>query len=322
MRLLLFVLAACTSQTPSSDPTETTSTTTSTGTTITTLTTATTTTSTTTLTPISDVRNYIFGHSLLLHSDTANVPRWLNDFSAADGGSYEMSGQYGFADTHAGNLPPIAQWGVPGVPSAWDDGYGEEYGDIGFDTVLFTEANFRQYYPPTETDPDVNLPTSVDSTLAVFDWVEAAEPGTRFVVYENWPDMAGFVQSWPPTDLTDYHDYTTGEFHDWWLAYHDALQAERPGLDIRMIPVGPLLADLQTGVLSDLPPEALYEDDAPHGHPTLYFLAGLTTYMALYQRRAPANFPVPGDVDSRVADRYDQIVDEIWTELQADPRVW
>lgn len=64
-----------------------------------------------------DVRNYIFGHSLILHSDRANVPRWLAAFADAAGYGYGMSGQYGFADTHAQNLPPFAQWGVPGVTS-------------------------------------------------------------------------------------------------------------------------------------------------------------------------------------------------------------
>jgi hypothetical protein len=272
--------------------------------------------------PFEDVRNYIFGHSLILHSPTANVPRWLDGMADAAGYSYAMSGRYGFADTHAAELPPTPQWGIEGVDAAWDDGDGLAFGEVDFNTVLFTEANFRQYYPPTETDPDVGLPSSVESTLTVFDWVEDAEPGVRFIVYENWPDMAGFtsadfVSSFPSADeMAAYHAFTQGDFHQWWLDYHDALVAQRPGQTIHMVPVGPVLAELLTGTLSDVPVEVFYEDDAPHGRPSLYFLAGLVTYMAVYAGPPPAGYAIPDDVDTRIRDRYAEIVEAVWTELQ------
>jgi len=272
--------------------------------------------------PFEDVRNYIFGHSLILHSPTANVPRWLDAIADASGYGYSMSGQYGFADTHATNLPPMAQWGIEGVDAAWNDDDGLAFEDIDFNTVLFTEANFRQYYPPTSPEPDVGLTSSVDSTLTVFDWVNAAEPGVRFIVYENWPDMASFTSAdfdtvYPSADeLAAYHAFTQGEFHQWWLDYHDALRALRPDLTIHMVPVGPILASLLTGPLADIPPEVFYEDDAPHGRESLYFLAGLATSMAIHGRPDPS-FEVPEDVDARIRDRYPELVDAIWFELQS-----
>ena len=161
----------------------------------------------------------------------------------------------------------------------------ESFGDANFNTVLFTEANFRQYYPPTESDPDGFLPeSSVASTVTVFDWVDMAQPGVRYVIYENWPDMAGYTSAdfqsgYPSTqELAAYHAYTLGAFHDWWLDYQDAMIEQRPELNVRMVPVGSVLATLLTNELADLPAEVLYEDDAPHGRPTLYFLAGLTTF--------------------------------------------
>jgi len=283
-----------------------------------------------------DVRNYIFGHSLILHSPVANVPRWLHALSQHAGYSYGMSGQYGFADTHAGNLPPFAQWGVPDVPSVWDDDTGISFEDTNFDTILFTEANFRQYYPPTEPDPDGFLSTStVDATITVFDWVHAAEPtGVRYVIYENWPDMAGYTNadfqgSFPSANELDaYHTYTMGAFHDWWVDYHDAMMAQRPGLNVRIIPVGSVMAQLLTGTLAGIPAQALYEDDAPHGQPTLYFIAGVITYMGLYGVPAPDDFVIPNDIDAGVVALYPQIVSEAWAALESfvdadgNNRVW
>ena len=286
--------------------------------------------------PIStDVRNYIFGHSLLLHSEVANVPLWLHLLSQDAGYSYQMSGQYGFMDTHAGNLPPYPQWGVPGVPALWSDDTHAQFADINVNTVLMTEANFRQYYPPDESDPDNILPEStVQSSLTVMDWVAEEEDGVRYLIYENWPDMGGYTNAdfssrFPTREEMDaYHQYTTGDFHRWWVDYHDAMLASRPGMTIKLVPVGSILAQLQQGILSDVPPSALFEDSAPHGTPSLYFLAGLISYMGIYGVEAPPDFVVPDHIDSRIAERYDQIVPSIWSQLndftdeRGKSRVW
>ncbi len=271
-----------------------------------------------------DVRNYIFGHSLILHSPTANVPIWLNALADEAGYSYGMSGQYGFADTHATELPPDPNWGIEGVPAIWNDGDGQSFADVQFNTVLFTEANFRQYFPPTEPDPDGILPeSSVQSTTAVFDWVADAQPGVRYVLYENWPDMGSFTDAdfengFPTSaELQAYHAFTQGEFHQWWLDYHDGMMAARPDLDIRMIPVGPVLAGLSTTLQLETPVEALYEDNAPHGRPTLYYLAGLVTYMGLYSSLPPPSYVPPETIHASVRERHDEVVQFIWDELQA-----
>lgn len=270
---------------------------------------------------VSSVRNYIFGHSLLLHSQTANVPRWLAALSSEAGYEYGMSGQYGFADTHADNLPPDPQWGITGVRSLWDDDSDDRFTDINFNTVLFTAANFRQYYPADTTDPDVELPSIVSSTTRVFDWVEVAEPGVRYVIYEGWPDMApftdaNFLSTFPSEEeLGRYHTHTRDEFHDWWVDYQDAMLASRPALQVRLVPVGSLIARLLMGMLSDVPASVLYEDDAPHGQPTLYFLAGLITYMALYGVEAPRDYAVPQSIDPGVRAHYEEIISFVWQEL-------
>lgn len=275
---------------------------------------------------VRHARNYIFGHSLINHAPhpLTNVPRWVSELAQQAGYTYGMSGQYGFEDTHAANLPPTAQWGVPNVTSIWDDSTGQTFADVNFNTILFTAANFRQYYPPTAPEPGGFVPTStVESTITVFDWVENEQPGGRYIIYENWPDMgpytaADFTSTFPtPGELQSYYNYTRGGFHDWWLDYQDAMIAQRPNLEVRMVPVGPILANLLTTTLSDIPVSALYEDSAPHGKPTLYFLAGLITYMSIYGVEAPANYVVPNAIDARVRMRYAQISSEIWADLQS-----
>ena len=161
------------------------------------------------------------------------------------------------------------------------------------------------------------------STLAVFDWVASAEPGVRFIVYENWPDMAPFTSADFDTtmpseqELAAYWDFTRGDFHQWWLDYHAALQAERPDLTIHMVPIGPILGGLLTGPLADVPPEALYEDDAPHGRESLYLLAGLATWMSIYASPPPASYAPPEEIDSRIRERWPEIVDFVWAEVSA-----
>lgn len=274
---------------------------------------------------ITTVRNYIFGHSLILHAtDSAEttVPYWVNALAQDAGYSYAMDGQYGFLPQHA-NLPPTAQWGIQTVSGVWDSESGQSFGEADFTTILLTAANFVQYQPAT-SPYDGDNPTNaspVSATLDIIDWVTAQEPGIEIYVYENWPDMAGFLSGqWPPTagQFANYNEYTTGDFHDWWVDYHSELTTARPDETIIMIPVGPILAKLLTETeLSQIPLLELYEDDAPHGEPTLYFLASLITYMSIYGEQPPADFLIPSTVNQTVAENFEAVNTLIWNELVA-----
>lgn len=70
-------------------------------------------------------------------------------------------------------------------------------------------------------------------------------------------------------------------------------------------------------VVSTIPATTLFEDDAPHGRATWYFLAALVEYMCIYGEKTPVGFTFdPGwDVDSVVTANYQDIVDFIWAEL-------
>ena len=271
-----------------------------------------------------DTRQFIFGHSLIDHrppinptpSDETTVPHWLFLLSQEAGHGYAATGQYGFLQQHM-NLPPFAQWGYDIVPPAWDSDT-EAFSDANFNNVLITAANFAQWQGPSE--PFYNDPNNspISATRTITDWLQTQEDSIAIYIYENWPDMAPYLSSFPPnaTEMNNYHNYTLGAFHDWWIEYHDSLLLQRPDQQIKMIPVGPILSGLMldTEVANILITE-LYEDDAPHGRPSLYFMASLITYMAIYQEKAPASFNVPSIVDPIIADNYLIIVDYIWDKL-------
>ncbi len=274
-------------------------------------------------------RVYIFGHSLMVHeppaiptpSDETTIPHWIHFLAEADGNTFVSSGQYGFLPGHAGNLPPISQWGFDHVTPAWDSDT-ETFAEADFDVVLITPANFVQYQAsnvPYYNDPNM---TPVSATTDIINFVDTEEPNAVTYIYENWPDMSSFIagggENFPPTaeEFEDYNEYALNGFHDWWLDYHDYVQAANTDENVRMIPVGTTLAKLFTQApLNQIPITDLYEDDAPHGRPTTYFLAGLITYMAIYEQKAPATYTIPNTVNTLVADNFQTIIDFIWNEL-------
>ncbi len=285
---------------------------------------------------VTNMRNFIFGHSLILHAtgdDETTVPHWLGALSASAGYSYAVDGQYGFLPGHA-NLPPSAQWGFQNVPGLWNAEGGVPFSSVDFNTILLTAGNFIQYqgsnvpYDYADNTEDV---TPISATLDIVDWLIQQEPEVTIYIYENWPDMDSMINSFPPTssEFDSYNAHTRGEFHDWWLDYHDTMIANRPSTNVKMIPVGPIMSTLfMETALDGIPVTDLYEDGAPHGRPTLYFLASLITYSAMYGVRPPSDFSIPSSIHNLVRTNYSDIIDIIWEELQSfnttngESRVW
>ncbi|MFT6136418.1 MAG: hypothetical protein ACJAZM_002922 [Cyclobacteriaceae bacterium] len=292
--------------------------------------------------PIStNVRMFIYGHSLINHeppayptpSNETSVPHWMHFLASESGYNFAANGQYGFLPQHR-NLPPISQWGFDHVSSIWDSDV-QSFQEADFNTILLTAGNFIQYQPATENYYN-EIFSPVNATTEIFQWSQNQDEEISLYIYENWPDMAQFISSQVFEDITaeefaNYNEYTLNDFHQWWLDYHDAIISELPNAEVKLIPVGPILARLLTEVegLNTIPIISdLYEDDAPHGRPTIYFLAGLVTYMAVYGTQAPADYSVPETVHESVRNNYIQIVDFIWSELESftdsngNSRVW
>ncbi|QHQ34092.1 hypothetical protein [Algicella marina] len=261
-----------------------------------------------------DVRNYIYGHSLINHvSDTpeTTVPYWLAQLARAAGNTYAMEGQFhghGFMQ----HVPPYNQWGLPGVQRA-DRG---SFASSGYTHAMVTALNYAQYKPPTEPyDGDNPRGISpVSDIIEAVDWFNQQQPGIAVQIYVNWPDMAGTVGSFPPSaqGFAKYNSVTVGSFNDWFEALYSGVRNARPDANVSLIPAGPVMANLFTGLLKDVPVTDLYEDDAPHGKPTLYFLASLVTYVHLYGERPPQNFAIPASVNAKVRARYPDIREAVW----------
>lgn len=271
-----------------------------------------------------NVRSFIFGHSLIHHefqvnvtpSQETSVPHWFHFLAEEAGHDYAVGGQYGFLPQHV-NLPPIAQWGFDFVDGAWDSD-NEPFSNADFNNILITPGNFIQWQAPHENYPSESL-SPLDATKTIFDWCIPQEDSLTFYVYENWPDMAPYLNNgFPPSnsEWNDFNDYLNDDFHNWFLEYHDSLIINYPNLCIKMIPVGPIISKLLfQEPFNQIPINSLYEDDAPHGRPTVYFLAALSTYMAMYEEKAPSSFLPPSIIHPTIIDNYQTVVDFIWDEL-------
>lgn len=274
-----------------------------------------------------ETRTFIFGHSLLDHrppaiptpSNETTIPHWVYLLAKEAGTDYAAGGQYGFLPQHR-RVPPIAQWGYDSVPGVWESDT-EPFSAADITEVIITAGNFMQWQGPDEEYPGDPGITPISATEDILDWVGEQEEDVRYYLYENWPDMAGYLNNgFPPSgdEFANYNAYTLGDFHDWWLEYQDALLVSRPEVQVRMIPVGPILARLFSGVLpTAIPLTELYEDDAPHGRASLYFLAALATYMGTFSEPAPASYEVPEIVHPVIRDNYATIVTFMWEELLA-----
>ncbi len=271
------------------------------------------------------VRLYAFGNSLVNHlSDDpdTNVPVWLARMARTDRRLFSMNGQWGALRNFSADLPPVPNWSFRGVRSAWNPDR-RSFGKAGFTDVLITPLNYIQDQPATDPYGAEGRggKTPLSETLKVMDWIEDAAPGTPISVFEGWADMAGVAADFPPnaSEFAEYNALNTGPYHDWFTAYHTALQAARPDADIRLIPVASILSQLFTETpLSDIPPELLYSDNAPHGTATLYFLAAMITYSSLFEVPPPANYHPPDSIHPLVRQNYSDIAALIWQALGND----
>lgn len=261
---------------------------------------------------------YVFGNSLVHHltdSDETTVPHWMALLARAAGTELALDGQWGFLRDFAIDAPPQAKWRFDDVPRAWTRAF-RNFADVDWDVMMITPTNFIQYQdfdrPYDGDNPDNSSPLS--ATLALIDRMQDEAPPERFVIYEGWADMARFGRSFPPNarQLQKYQRHNAGPYHAWYLAYLATLRTERPDLKIDLIPVAQTLAELlDGGVLDGLGAEVFYTDDAPHGTPTLYFLAGAITYVGLFESELPLEITLPETVHEDVRLYWEAVRDEI-----------
>ncbi len=264
---------------------------------------------------------YVFGNSLVHHlseqAEHTNVPYWMNLMAREDGRELRLDGQWGFMRNFADGLPPTSNWSFDGVRGVWSPNRGG-FGTAGFDAVLVTPANFIQYQLP-DVPYDGENPSGespVGAMQRLMDWVHKESPATKLYVYEGWAEMEGVVGRFPPRErgFERYHELNQGEYHQWYEDLINVMQVTRPDYDVTLIPVAKVLAELMArgGPLADVPPEALYEDSAPHGTPTLYFLAAMVTYAWIFEAPPPAGYQPPATLHPDLVSNYAAIAEQIW----------
>ncbi len=267
---------------------------------------------------------YVFGNSLIHHltdSDETSAPHWIAYLARAAGEEFALDGQWGFMRDFAGADRPSANWRFGAVNRGWTRQY-RNFGDVGWDAVMFNPANFIQYQPADRPydgkNDDGSSPLS--ATLTLIDRMQQEAAPERFILYEGWADMAGYAKPFPPSDrkLRAYLRYNAGAYHDWYVDYLGKLRAARPKLRIDMIPVASVLSELlDGGVLDGLGAQDLYSDDAPHGTATLYFLAGAITYAGLFDTPLPETLDLPETIHADVRLYWDAVRDQIMRIMQS-----
>lgn len=288
-------------------------------------------------TNIRNMRSYYFGDSSIYHTynnylnkDELSVPHWVYKLAESAEQEFYTDGEFRLGSYQ---YPAINQWAFSEAPSAWNGSFVE----TTYDSVVYTDNNNIQYREPDELYLSDRIGTPFSAALALIDNIRTDKPGITFYLYENWPVAYGFAPNYdqnvsgsgPTSEQFDqFHAYARGGNHEWWASLQDMLSAQRD--NVKLLPVGFIISGLLTEIpaLAGIPFEDLYEDREPHGRPTIFFLAAMVQYTALYNQRAPVDFSVPSVIDSAVADNYADIVDYIWDELNAfnfpggESRVW
>jgi hypothetical protein len=199
-------------------------------------------------------------------------------------------------------------------------------GAQNIEAVMFLPDNFdAQYFHPTAT---TNRGFAyVSHTLSLIDAWESNAPNAnrRYIIYAGWPDLLihGGTNN-DPTTLTPqqwaaWMTFGLGAYQTWFELYVSLLQAARPNLDIRLHNVSKaVMLTYRDTVVSTIPITSLFEDLAPHGRNTWYFLAGIAEYIELYGEKPPVGFVFDGawDVHSTVTNNYQAIVDYMWGVLR------
>lgn len=270
-----------------------------------------------------DLKLYIFGNSLVVHeyteepSEEKKVPHWLSLFANATSVGFAADGRYGFMRDFADASEWEPQWEFASVSRVWTD-ESLPFSAIPFNRIIYTPTNFIQWQGAEQPYYDDNSISPLSTTLSTLDQIEAAHPGIPFYIYQGWKDMAEYGDFPETIDLNLYYLDAKEDYHSWFLDYQDRLMRARPKSTIKLIPVAFILSKiLTTTAASSMTILDVYEDDAPHGQPSLYFLASLIVYTSLYQKGLPSSYPPPDTVHSLIRGNLNAISELIQAELEA-----
>lgn len=266
----------------------------------------------------ADRKVYFFGNSLIHHlsdSDETTVPHWLALMAREGGHGFKANGQWGFLRDFARPGAPKPNWSFAKVRSAWRQG-SVAFADVGWDAIVVNPANFIQYQSP-DTPYDGDNPDGASPLSAMLALIDAHGVAPIYL-YEGWSEMAS---GFPPSkrQFRKYNTYNAGPYHAWYEALVSSIRTARPDTEITLIPVASVLAELFTeGQIAGIDPTLLYVDADPHGTPTLYLLAAMITYSALYNEPAPIGVDLSENIAPELRRAYPLVAQEIWRKLQGN----
>lgn len=252
-----------------------------------------------------------------LNTSTANWVARMATVAPNGGNTYTCGWMFGFAN--AWTTPPASQ-GQEVATSPHIVG-GTWTGCNLVEVVEFVPDNFDgPTFDPSSTN---NLGFAyTQRLLEIIDAWETNAPNANrsYVIYAGWPamDAYGDPATLTPTQAANYQAYALGAYQTWLQTLLSQLQAALPSLNIRLNNVSrAVITTWRDTAVSTIPATALFEDNAPHGTATWYFLAGIAEYMELFNEKPPSNFVInpAWGVHQTVVDNYQTIVNFMWTVL-------
>ncbi len=276
-------------------------------------------------------------NSLFYHAnDFRDVPTWLDRMADADGGKRIFA--QGTFDVRSNNPPNWTQnWGPDvrpiGLPTEGGASWARANAVNITDMIIVTD-NFSgpPVYQDTGTNPRVAGPVPIPNAA---DWVSEitnsiitpfetnTDSDTIYWIYEGWADGGNVLSedgSASSRDFAAWRTRTTGGFgySEWFDNLVSALQEDTPAAAsrIKIIPV----ARVMVSVMENTPVSALssqdwFEDDAPHGRDTLYLLAAMIVYSAMFEEQAPMPIFNGAQVNEVFKSNYDLIAAHIFAQI-------
>lgn len=274
--------------------------------------------------PLSGSEYYVFGHSLFTNGGTVgeydNVGNWLNVLAGNSSNTASGAFTFGQIDVHLAH-----PW--PNVSTITGTYEGNTRNPVP--NELFPGNLFEHFYVmpsnflSTEMgqSPFSNSPAATATNLqSIIDDILVSYPSGDIILYCHWQDAGPYAgqENMTRATFTTYNNDCMGDYLDWFVDLQDLIVAS--GRNIRMFPVGPIIAWLleNESYLQSLDFNQLYADSAPHGLDTIYFLAALVVYRAIYRQNPVVSgltYPVGSVIRGEVTSNLSTIVTQIESRL-------
>lgn len=275
-------------------------------------------------------------NSLYNHGKYQNVPVWLHRMANADGGKRIWA--QGTFDVRSNNPPSWSQNWMPEVKSPnlprGDEASWARVNSASLSDMVIVTDNFSGppvYVRSPSTNPreggSVPMPNATDwvteitnSVIAPFEANTNISP--TYWIYEGWADggrILGDDGSSDASGFAAWRDRTTKGmgYGEWFDNLVIALQEDTPAAAerIKIIPVArSMVSVMENTAVSSLASDDWFHDNAPHGRDTIYLLAAMITYSALFEEQAPMPDFTGARINEVFLNNYDSIAAHIFEQ--------